>query len=328
MPCFSPLTAYRSLTLKTENGKTLIRFNRAEITSHPYEKINLPCSQCLGCRIDRSKQWALRCIHEASLYENNCFLTLTFNKENLNERHTLDRRDFPLFMKRLRKHFKGIQCVINSKTGKSTNPIRFFHCGEYGEKLSRPHHHACLFNFDFPDKEYWQKRNGSILYTSKSLQGLWPAGYSTIGEVTFQSAAYIARYITKKINGMHAAEHYIRGDPDSGEAYYLEPEHITMSLRPGLATGWFKKHPGDVFPKDFCTVAGRKFKTPKFYDGMYDVDEPLKMAQIKRKRKLASAKNAADSTGRRLRARAVVAAAQNRKLVREYEHDSENVFDL
>lgn len=323
MPCYSPLTAYRSLTLKTENGKTLVSFNRSEITSHPYEKISLPCAQCFGCRMDRSKQWALRCIHEASLYENNCFITLTFNDENINDRGQLVKKDFVLFMKRLRKEFKGLQCVQTKKG--PIWPIRFFHCGEYGEKLTRPHHHACLFNFDFPEKEIWPTRNKHKVYRSSALEKLWTSGFSTIGEVTFESAAYVARYITKKVNGQHAASHYIRGDPDTGEAWYLEPEYITMSNRPGLGTGWFKRYAGDVYPKDFITVAGFKFKSPKFYDALYDIDEPMKMAQIKRKRKLASILNAADNTGRRLKVRSVVAQSKVKNLVREYENDPQDV---
>lgn len=326
MPCFHPLTAYRSLTLTTENGKSLISFNRDDIVTHPYEKINLRCAQCFGCRMDRSKQWALRCLHEASLFENNCFITLTFNDENLNERHSLDPRDFVLFMKRLRKEFTGIECVTSSTTGEKTFPIRFFHCGEYGEKLTRPHHHACLFNFSFQDLELWPTRNRCKVYRSSALEKLWTAGFSTIGEVTFESAAYVARYITKKVNGQHAASHYIRGDPDTGEAYYLEPEYITMSNRPGLGSRWFEKYAGDVYPKDFITVAGFKFKTPKYYDSLYDITEPMKMARVKRKRKLASIKDAANNTGRRLKARAAVARAKAKNLVREYEDGTENVL--
>ena len=78
----------------------------------------------------------MRCLHEASLYDNNCFITLTFNDEYVMP--SLDKSIFQKFMKRLRRMFPDAR-------------IRYFMCGEYGDKLSRPHYHACLFGFDFPD---------------------------------------------------------------------------------------------------------------------------------------------------------------------------------
>ncbi len=322
MVCFSPLRAYRSLTMKTSSGKSVVAFNREVVSGSPWEKIDLPCSQCIGCRIDRSKQWALRCVHEASLFDNNCFITLTFCNEFLDERSSLVKRDFQNFMKRLRKKFKGFQVAGSGR------PIRFFHCGEYGSQLSRPHHHACLFNFDFPDKVLWSTRKGVDLYRSEALEKLWPFGFSTIGEVTFESAAYVARYITKKINGVRADSHYSRVDEKTGEVYQLVPEYITMSRRPGIGKRWFDRFSSDVFPKDFITSGGRQFKTPKFYDNIYDELEPRKFAAVKQKRKVASLKNAADKTCRRLRDRAVVASKANDVLVREFENGSEDVHDL
>ncbi len=207
MSCFHPLSAYRLLTRKTPNGKSVIAFNSKSVNNLPFEEINLPCNQCIGCRIERSRQWAIRCIHEASLFQNNCFITLTFSDSNLDEQGSLMKSDFQKFVKRLRKKFQGKERVV-TPNGKVTFPIRYFHCGEYGAQLSRPHHHACLFNFDFYDKKIWSVRSGVRLYRSADLERLWPFGFSTLGDVTFQSAAYIARYITKKINGKLAEEHY------------------------------------------------------------------------------------------------------------------------
>ena len=170
MPCTKPLEAYRSLTKSQPNGKQFLSFNQREISRHgPYENITLPCGQCMSCRISRSKQWAIRCVHEAEQWEQNCFITLTYNPEHLaiktkecekcpiykkrdpNEtcaEGSICKRDFQLFMKRLRKKFTGYEPV----PGTNRFPIRYFHCGEYGEKLRRPHHHACIFNFQYPDR--------------------------------------------------------------------------------------------------------------------------------------------------------------------------------
>jgi hypothetical protein len=141
--------------------------------------------------------------------------------------------------------------------------------------LSRPHHHAILFGFDFPDKKLFQVRDGVRLYVSKMLSELWPFGYSTIGDVTFESCAYVARYITKKVTGEIAEEHY------QGR----KPEFITMSRRPGIGYDWLQEYLPDVYPNDFLMIRdGIKMKPPKYYDSIYDKIDPEAFALIKRKR--------------------------------------------
>jgi len=181
---------------------------------------------------------------------------------------SLDDRDFVLFMKRLRK-----------KYGEG---IRFFHCGEYGEKLGRAHHHACLFNFDFPDKILWSVRENVKLYTSESLHSdekkpcLWPHGYCTIGDVNFESAAYVARYVTKKITGENAESHY------QGR----KPEYITMSRRPGIGREWFDKFKSDVYPGDKLVIREDLIcHPPRYYDNIYESENPGEMDEIKMKRR-------------------------------------------
>ncbi len=320
MSCFDPLHAYISLTKKTSRGKSVITFQHDEGTTSPYEKIRLPCGQCIGCKLDRSRQWAVRIHHEASLYDDNCFITLTFNTARLNDRHSLVRADFQLFMKRLRKEFKGLQYVPPETKSSNTHPIRYFHCGEYGDKFARPHHHACLFNFDFRDKVPHSKRNGVTLYHSETLDRVWGHGICTTGEVTYDSAAYVARYITKKVNGLHSASHYYRVDEDTGEQYYLEPEYVTMSRRPGIGKRWFAQfHDTDVYPKDYLTVNGKRFKPPQFYDRLYDDVNPTHMQKLKHQRKVAGIANSPNNTIRRLKDRANVARAYNNSKLREYE---------
>jgi len=148
-------------------------------------------------------------MHEASLHERNCFITLTYDDAHLPVGGSLVPEHFVLFMKRLRfKYGDG---------------IRFFHCGEYGERLGRPHHHCLLFNHDFSDKVVLRGSGVSQLFSSVELDGLWPYGFSSIGTCTFQSAGYIARYTLKKVKGPGAVYHY------KGRV----PEYLTMSRRPG-----------------------------------------------------------------------------------------------
>ena len=131
MPCFHPLRAF-----KTSAGEVVFTEHaRYDIVT----QLSLPCGQCSGCRLERSRQWAMRCVHEAAAYDCNAFITLTYDEENLPADGSLNYDHFQLFMKRLRKAIEP-------------NKVRFYMCGEYGEENGRPHFHACLFGYDFPDK--------------------------------------------------------------------------------------------------------------------------------------------------------------------------------
>lgn len=292
MPCYKPLKGWYSKT-RNPTGKRSIVFKRSE--AHYDRPIQIPCGQCVGCRLERSRQWAIRCVHESSLYEQNCFITLTYNDENLNDKSTLVKADFQKFMKRLRKKFG--------------DNIRFFHCGEYGEKNQRPHYHACIFNFDFPDKELWSIRNNVRLYRSQILQELWPFGFSTIGDVTFESAAYVARYIMKKINGDKAKEHY------QGKL----PEYTTMSRRPGIGKEWLNKFSSDVYPHDKVVLRNDVIcKPPKYYDNQFELDNPEIMTKLKNIRKTTARLNP-DNTEQRLAVRGKVKLEKIKNLRRTYE---------
>lgn len=297
MTCFTPLRAYRtadrSIVFYIKKGLNIV------------EALNLPCGQCIGCRLERSRQWAIRCVHEASLYEKNCFITLTYRDADLPQDMSLNVRHFQLFMKRLRKKY-------GSK-------IRFYHCGEYGSQFGRPHYHACLFNFDFPDKELWTIRDGTRLYVSESLNDLWCKGFCSVGEVTFESAAYVARYIMKKINGDAAAEHYQYICPITGEIYSRKPEYTTMSRKPGIAMDWFEKYKSDVYPSDIVVMRGKKMRPPKFYDSKYELHDPVGFEEIKYKRHLDSLVHADNNTPERLEVRHKVQQIALTKLPRNLE---------
>ena len=263
MSCYHPLKAYRSKDGKTAKGTWPVTFNINEAYSDL--PLTLPCGQCIGCRLERSRQWAIRCVHEASTHEKNCFITLTFDQEHLDPSGSLVKSDFQKFMKRLRK-----------ATG---SQIRYFHCGEYGEQLGRPHHHACLFGFDFDDKELLVAGDNP-LYTSELLSKIWPYGHAVIGSVTFESAAYVARYVTKKITGPAAEEHY------KGKL----PEYTTMSRRPGIGYKWFEQFCSDVYPQDEVIIRGKTCRPPRFYDKTLDKYLPEYYKQIQGERQKRSRK--------------------------------------
>lgn len=280
MPCFHPLKGFR----KPGGGWT-----PNPRIGYPDLPLSIACGQCSGCRLERSRQWAVRCYHESQLYDENCFITLTYNNEFLPEHGSLDVSHFQKFMKRLRFKYE--------------HKIRFFHCGEYGEKNFRPHYHAILFNHHFRDKKLWEVRNEFPLYTSKELEALWPFGFSTVGECTFQSAAYVARYIMKKINGAMADAHYERICPDCGEIYKLKPEYVTMSRRPGIGQPWLKRFKTDVYPHDYVVANGAKSRPPRYYDLQLEVQDPDTLEKIKRTRVRKSVAHADNNTPERLKVR-------------------------
>lgn len=283
MACYHPLRAYRLTGVVGENGKAVIVFKVPK--DAPYEEMDFACGRCVGCRLDRSRDWAVRCVHEASLYSANCFITLTYRDDQVPHGGTLVKKDFQDFIKRLRARFDGVD-LVEKESGELHRPIRYFHCGEYGSKLGRPHYHACIFNFDFEDKKLWSTRNGVRLYRSAILEDLWSVGFSTIGDVTFESAAYCARYIFKKVMGKKAGEHYVTAvDETTGEAEYRLPEYTTMSRRPGIGAGWFRKYRGELYPKDFVTIGGKKFSLPKFYDGLQEKVDKECLERVKKARK-------------------------------------------
>ena len=193
-----------------------------------------------------------------------------------------------------------------------------FHCGEYGENFGRPHYHACIFGYDFDDKKLWKVNNGYPLYTSNFLSSLWPFGYSSIGAVTFESAAYVARYIMKKVTGDAANKHYLVYDRGTGEIFgERKPEYITMSRRPGIGKPWFDKFATDVYPDDFVVLNFKKMKPPRYYDGLFEIQAPSDMQRIKTQRVLSSKEHVDNNTSVRLRVRERVKLAQIKSLIRK-----------
>lgn len=270
MSCFRPLDAWRLLTARSEKGRGVYVFSRP---AGPAEAVRLPCGRCIGCRIEKSREWALRCIHEASLHELNCFVTLTYDDEQLPPLGSLVKADHQKFLKRLRKRFPA-------------QNIRYFLCGEYGEALQRPHYHALLFGFDFLDKVQWCQSNGNQIWRSATLESLWKHGYSWIGSVTWSSAAYVARYCVKKVTGDRAYERYVKDvDVETGEISMLEPEYIVMSRRPGIGREWYRKFKSDC-RKGFLTAEeGAVFAVPGYYARIMELEDAELHTRLQRERK-------------------------------------------
>lgn len=291
MPCFKPLQAWRQPG-RTDSGKSIITFGREHIKNYDAAKpLDLPCGRCIGCRLERSRRWAIRLMHEAQMHDKSCFLTLTYADHNVPSGGSLKVEDFQLFMKRLRRG--------------SSSPLRFFHCGEYGcddpqkcrepgcKHTARPHYHACIFGTDFSeDRVFYKKtKRGDDLFNSPSLTETWGLGHAVIGDLTFESAAYVARYCLKKISGPEKEDHY-RG---------RTPEYVTMSRRPGIGAIWYERFHGDVFPSDSIIMRGREMQPPPFYDKALEKADPALYRQIKKEREQAALKFAHSEDSRSAR---------------------------
>lgn len=285
MPCFCPIPAYQP-----DSGGALVFSERAG-----YRPIEISCGQCVGCRLERSRQWAMRCLHECQMHEFNSFVTLTYNDEHVPKDGSLRYSDFQAFMRRLRK-----------RVGK----VRFYMCGEYGAQFGRPHFHACLFGWIPPDRVFYRDMpSGARLYTSEVLEDLWPFGFSSVGDVTFESAAYVARYCLKKVTGAMASDHYRRVS-DDGEIYWLVPEFNHMSLKPGIGFDWFRRYQSEVYPFDRVIVRGMEVKPPKYYDNLLKLDNSFVLDEVQYDRYKKSLETLVDTTPERLRVRELCTRAR------------------
>ena len=278
MPCYSPLTGY--VVGKNKNGKRDIVFSKPR---KYIENVDIPCGQCTGCRLGKAQMWALRCAHEMQLHETNSFITLTYDDDHLPIDYSVNKHTLQKFIKRLRKTV-------------SPRKISYFACGEYGETW-RPHYHLIIFNYDFPDKlstSFTQSTNPYFI--SAELSGLWKEGNHLIANATFETAAYVARYCLKKVNGERAPDHYRKTIMDvhevTGEIIYykedveLEPEFQLMSRNPAIGKEWYKKYKTDVFPSDFLVQDDQKFPIPQYYDKLFESEDSLAFETTKLKRRI------------------------------------------
>lgn len=226
--------------------------------------VPIPCGQCLHCRLERARQWAVRILHEAQLHDTNYFGTFTYAEEK--RPRELVHWHFQKFLKRARKRW---------------GPFRYFMCGEYGDRSGHAHYHACLFGLYLDDLKLHSRNNGHTLYTSEKLDTTWSHGHCTVGQITMESAQYVAAYCTKKIQGAEAREHYTRFDPDTGEVWEQQPEYAQMSRRPGIAARWIAKYTDDVYNYDHVVINGREQKPPRYYDKYLERTNPERKWNLK-----------------------------------------------
>ncbi len=250
------------------------------------------------------------------MHQKNCFITLTYNPENLPEDNSVNVEHWQKFAKKLRK---------------AKGPFRFLHCGEYGDEEKRPHYHACIFGHDFSeDRVLYEDKENHTLWTSPQLETIWGMGFCPIGPLNYDTAAYCAAYTQKKITGPtirsgdksperqayetmsteRKEQQYQRVDSDTGEITTVKPEYGTMSRNKGLGQTWFDKYWKDVYPDDFVVIKGKKFRPPKYYDQLLEQQNPELLKKLKVIRKNVSNNQKQDETYERRKIRNTVIKAQ------------------
>ncbi len=251
MPCYHPIE---------------VGINRKSIysTSTFLDPQIVPCGNCIGCRAEQGRQWAVRMMHEARMHPSSLFVTLTLDEEHLNENNELCPQDFSRFIKNLRKT--------------QDRRISFFGCGEYGERTNRPHYHTLLFGVDFLDRYSGFDSTRPHVWRSETLEHIWGLGRTEFGAVTMASASYVAGYIRKKVKARDRS----RCNLHTGEL--LHPEFSRMSLRPAIGRRWIQRHWRDVYPRDFVVIDGVEAKPPRYYDKFMDQQYPLIMEEVRQKR--------------------------------------------
>lgn len=272
---------------------------------HRDQPLTVVCGQCISCRLHYGREWAIRCYHESQMHFESSFLTLTYDEQNLPYDESLNMEHHQLFMKRLRK-------TLNV-------PVRYFMCGEYGEKTFRPHYHSTLFGYRPTDGQLISRKGGNLLYHSPSLTKIWGLGKVDFGEVTFESAAYVARYMTKKIKGDAAQEHYKFVHPDTGEVFDRKPPFTASSRRPGVGIPWIEKWWKQTYDRDTVIIRGKQMLPPSAYDrwlkdNHYELYEEIKTNRIKDELdENATEQQIYDRSHRRMYAASKIAAARLQK---------------
>lgn len=252
MGCYHPIPAHQD----SRGG---------ELRLHPplgTANLEIPCGTCIGCRTQHALEWARRAQQEASTWEHNCFLTLTYDEKNLPHSNNLVPKHLTDFIKRLRRAADRAEPALARDR---SSQIRYLASGEYGETTHRPHFHLLLFNATFTDAY----RVGKDLRESPTVGKYWKKGTHRLGELTGASANYVAQYTMKKIGPADLARSpnwdrdAITGcvyDTTTGEI--RQQPFLRMSRKPPIGNGWLLKYKNDL-QHGYLIHDARKEKIPR-----------------------------------------------------------------
>lgn len=235
MKCFDPTLCYTD-----PRGKKWYRsYSMASNLFLQLHQSVFDCGKCLFCRKQKSRELAMRCVLHASLYRDNCFLTLTYDESKEGYHNNFEYSDIQKFKKRLRQY-------VFRNFGKK---IEVFNVHEYG-KNGKKHWHLIVFNHDFTeDRVIYSRKNGIPLYTSPKLEDLWPFGFNTVGDVSEASAMYQAQYTQK--------------DFKNGNVTNSKKSHSKHS---GIGRPYFLKHFAQILELGYVPFGGKEIPVPRYFE--------------------------------------------------------------
>lgn len=229
---------------------------------HPFhppkakEGVFVPCGNCMHCRVSKSRELAIRCLHELGSWDNKAlFVTLTYRSQELirtSDGATLDKDELQLFFKRLRKL-------------RAPARLKYLACGEYGGDKGRPHYHMILFGFSKLDDCEFHQRHGR--WRCELIEKAWPYGHVDIADVSYQSCRYVAGYLHKKDN-----------DYPSDFGLRQRPFRV---MSQGLGLGYVYGHFEQLWENRYIQFEGKRISLPRYYVnklnfGMFDfMDESV-----------------------------------------------------
>jgi len=223
-----------------------------------HKLIEVPCGGCISCRLNYSRDWAIRCTLEALQYDCNYFLTLTYDDDHIHYgktgNATIYKPDLDKFIHDLREKLR-YHCKIEK--------FKYFYCQEYGDSSMRPHAHLILFNCPLPDLiDYFPQEDGSIVrqknnmtgdfyFYSQFIKDIWPNGNILLAPCCWDTNAYVSRYILKKQKGKNSKVY--------SRDLCVEPPYIRMSQ--GIGANYLKSHFDDLIDNPYL-VMPRDHKKP------------------------------------------------------------------
>lgn len=284
MPCFYARDAWQ-----IREGEKLV-FTKPNAPATHYK---VPCNYCLGCVIQQSIHWQVRIMHELSMHESALFVTLTYEPRKEPPNGDLNFEHHRLWIKRLRRAYPEVN-------------LRYFTAGEYGGTNAHPHYHAIIFGLELPDLVvHDQNRFGQKRYTSEKMTALWGKGHVIIGEVSHQSARYVASHMEKALkdlggmwtqddNGIYVRTSYRTRDPETGRVIELTNPQTRQSRRPGIGASWldkyydsckhghimFRENRKNLLDKK-ASIKMRKYQIPPYYLARLKETHPELAAKIK-----------------------------------------------
>lgn len=195
----------------------------------------VPCGKCIQCLQERKDAWCYRLFLESQTSKHSYFVTLTYDNASLPLRKHSDDSfvryiDYikyksiefvseSLYPKDLTDYWKRVRKALPDKS------IKYYACGEYGDKDGRPHYHFVLFNSDC-----------DAPFLESVIDDKWQFGFVKIEPLIYPYIEYVTKYITENVNFTavepHQVEYFQRQSHGLGlEGYFSDVKYFGSNYK-------------------------------------------------------------------------------------------------